>query len=206
MLKICYQSPTLQNHLRPATECQPAAPLILRWPRPLLNLAEENTPFSIPLLIHQWALTRAGQLKQRQNALLESQRRVVIALNPSYWPFQSHRRCCWAGKQCVNTDVLQHQYLDVIVCILHNESIFSLFCSSPVVTKWVEDQLTLRAGQNEEIGVGRMGWAQSSTNPDFTKMPHECSRPLCEYLTTQKVLSETPKGEVCFVPHSHPRE
>lgn len=110
IIKFYHQNPTLQNHLQPATKCQPAAFLVLRWPRPLLvpkGYRGKISPLH-PYQRDQWALVRAEQIRQRQNAPLGPQRRVTTVLNlPSYWPLQSCRKCCWAGRgarKCVRWD------------------------------------------------------------------------------------------------------
>ena len=100
ILKFCHQNPMLQNHLRPATKCQPAALLVLRWPRPLLVPKGYGGKYpSSPLPKRSESISESRTDQAKAKCILGTQRRVVTALNLfSYWPLQSHRRCCWTGR------------------------------------------------------------------------------------------------------------
>lgn len=79
--------------------CCPPCPQMAEAPSRPKGLQRKIYPLH-PYQGDQWALVRAEQIRQRQNAFLGPQRRVVTALNlSSYWPSQSHRRCCWTGRR-----------------------------------------------------------------------------------------------------------
>lgn len=81
-------------------------PQVAQAPSCPKGLQRKNIPSS-PLSKRSVSISES-RTDQRQNAPLGPQRRVTTVLNlPSYWPLQSCRKCCWAGRgarKCVRWD------------------------------------------------------------------------------------------------------